>query len=94
MADALAIAELRSHAVAKSTIAQRGVAFNKWSAFCEARGCDPIRRDGMTPFNLNLAEAFIADLTITQGLQGDTAKWRSGRHTRRSASPTRSTPHG
>ena len=74
MADALAIAELRSHAVAKSTIAQRGVAFNKWSAFCEARGCDPIRRDGMTPFNLNLAEAFIADLTITQGLQGDTAK--------------------
>ncbi len=29
---------------------------------------------GLTPFDLDLAEAFIADITITQGLQGDTAK--------------------
>ena len=70
----MAVAALRPHAVAASTMGQRNVAFNKWSAFCRARGLEPMRHGGMTPRNIALAEAFIAELCVTEGLQGDTAK--------------------
>ncbi len=73
MADAVAVAVLWSHAVPAKTLVHRHVSFNKWRSFCEDRGLNPIRRDGATVCNLKLATALIADVTITQRLQGDTA---------------------
>ena len=70
----MAVAALRCHSVKPATVAQRTVGFNKWAAFCAARGVDPIRTDGPTAANSALAEAFVADVCVTQGLQGDTAK--------------------
>ena len=74
VADAVAVNVLRVHAVAGTTLQQRHVGMNKWTAVCGARGIGPILRGGPTSFNLDLAEAFIADVVITQGLQGDTAR--------------------
>ena len=70
----MAVSVLREHAVAGSTLRQRRVGMNKWFAFCGERGINPILQGGATPYNLDLAEAFLADAVITQGLQGDTAR--------------------
>lgn len=70
----MAVAALRYHAVKPATLAQRAVGWHKWAAFCAARRVDPIRTDGPTAANSALAEAFVADVCVTQGLQGDTAK--------------------
>jgi hypothetical protein len=72
VADAVAVAVLWLHAVVAATLVHRHVSFKKWRSFCEDRGLNPIRRDGATVCSLKRAKAFIADVTITQRLQGDT----------------------